>query len=90
MDGQEGEAPWHNISCDAGCQYTTSDEASIGRYLAALPASMQSRYDMACIENSANAFCRITMKSNPAKGGYLMVLLVSGRPTPASLTRLSR
>jgi hypothetical protein len=51
---------------------------------------MQNRFDIACIQNMASAFCRLTNKENPSQGGYALVALVTGKPVPMSLQRLTR
>ena len=90
MEGKEGNAPWKNISCDAGCDYRASSSSEAERYLASFPAGMHNRFDIACIQNTANAFCRLTNKENPSKGSYALVALVTERPVPLSLQRLTR
>jgi hypothetical protein len=88
MEGKSPDQAWHDISCDTRCELTRSDAGSITRFTSALPATMQGKFDLTCIENVAGAFCRLTRKDNPAKGGYMMVALVAGSPVPMSLRRL--
>lgn len=90
VEGKEGAAPWKNISCDRGCEYRTSTSGETSSYLAALPTAMAPRFDMGCIQNNANAFCKLARKGDPAIGGYLFIALVSGKPVSMSLTRLIR
>lgn len=91
MEGKESEskAPWKNISCDTGCEYRTSTSVERNTYLVSLPANMQNRFDISCIQNMASAFCKLTKKDNPAKGGYVFIALVTGKPVPMSLQRLT-
>ncbi|MEO7886521.1 hypothetical protein [Polaromonas sp.] len=88
MEGKEGDAPWKSISCDRACEYRTSTENETTSYLGAFPAEMQGQFDMACIQNVANAFCRVTRKDNPSIGGYAFVALVTGTPIPMTLIRV--
>jgi hypothetical protein len=92
MEGKDAEstAPWKNISCDSGCEYRVTSAAERATYLAAFGAETQGQFDLWCIQNMANAFCRITNKNDSSKGGYVLVALVTGRPTPISLKRLTR
>lgn len=85
---KESTDPWKNISCDAGCDYRASTMAESMLYLNVFPGEMPKKYEIACIQNMANAFCRLTMKSNPQKGGYALVALVTGKPVPITLQRL--
>lgn len=90
MEGKEGDGTWKNISCDTGCEYKASSSTDVEKYLASFPAEMQNRFDISCIQNMANAFCRLTKKDNPSTGGYALVGLVTGKPVPLSLQRLTR
>ena len=90
MEGREGSAAWKNISCDSGCDYRMSSTAERAAYLAVFPGEMQKRFDIACIQNVANAFCRLTKKDDSSKGGYALVALVTGKPEPLSLKRLTK
>lgn len=86
---KEPTDPWKNISCDAGCDYRASTAAESRGYLSVFPGEMPKKFEIACIQNKANAFCRLTMKSNPQKGGYALVALVTGKPVPMTLQRLA-
>lgn len=92
MEGKEKGtlAPWKNISCDTGCEYRASTNAELKTYLLSFPGDMQTRFDISCIQNMANAFCRLTKKDDPSKGGYSLIALVTGKPMPMSLQRLTR
>jgi hypothetical protein len=92
MEGKEKEisAQWKNISCDTGCEYRTSTNAEQEVYLASFPEDISSRFDIACIQNIASAFCRYTKKNDASKGGYALIALVTGKPVPISLQRLTR
>jgi hypothetical protein len=89
MEGKEGDAPWKSISCDRGCDYRGSTANETTSYLGVFPAEMQGQFDMACIQNIANAFCRLTRKDNPSLGGYVFVALVTGTPIPMTLIRVA-
>lgn len=88
--GKDSNAPWKNISCDTGCEYRASTISEHGAYLASFPGGMPKQFDIACIQNMANAFCRLTNKNDASKGGYALIALVTGTPVPMSLQRLTR
>lgn len=88
MEGRKGEEPWKDISCGEACALRTSADAETAAFLAAFPAGMQQDMDIACIQNTASAFCRLTRKSDPKKAWYAMVALVTGKPIPVPLRRL--
>lgn len=92
MEGKKEEpnAPWKNISCDTGCEYRVSTNAEEEEYLASFPGDMLSRFEISCIQNIAGAFCRLTKKNDSSKGGYALIALVTGKPIPMSLQRLTR
>lgn len=92
MQGKEKEAkaPWKNISCDTGCEYRASTNVEQEKYLASFPGDMSNRFDISCIQNIAGAFCRLTNKNDASKGGYALIALVTGKPIPMSLQRLTR
>jgi hypothetical protein len=92
MEGKEKEstAPWKNISCDKGCEYRVSTNSEQETYLTSFPGDMPKQFDISCIQNMANAFCRLTKKNDTSKGGYALIALVTGKPIPMSLQRLTR
>ena len=91
MEGKNApSSPWKNISCDGGCEYRESIISEQEAYLASFPSDMQKHFDIACIQNMANAFCRLTKKNDASKGGYALIALVTGEPVPMSLQRLTR
>ena len=90
MEGKNGPALWKDITCDGGCEYRIPTPNEIASYFKVLPSGMAVSFNMACIKNNANAFCRVTKKENPAQGGYVLFALVTGKPVPMSLTRLTR
>jgi len=92
MEGKENgsNAPWKNISCDKGCEYRASTKVEKDTYLSLFPNNMQKRFDISCIQNVANAFCRLTKKNDSSKGGYALIALVTKKPVPMSLRRLTR
>lgn len=92
MEGKEkdSKAPWKNISCDTGCEYRASSKIEHKTYLALFPTITQKQFDISCIQNIANAFCRLTKKNDSSKGGYTLIALVTKKPVPMSLRRLTR
>ena len=89
MEGKDKGMPWKNISCDTGCEYRASTITERETYLASFPADMPKQFDISCIQNIASAFCRLTKKDDPSKGGYAFIALVTGKPVPMSLQRLA-
>jgi hypothetical protein len=91
MEGKETASTesWKSISCASGCEYRLTSNSERDLYLATFPVEMQKQFDMSCIQNMANAFCRLTNKNDPSKGGYVLVALVTGKPTAVSLKRLT-
>lgn len=87
MEGKIGNAPWKDISCEQSCQYQPTDAQAAASYL---PPAMRENYDISCINNIAQAFCRYTLKSNPGQGGFVVVGLVTAQPTPILLRRISK
>lgn len=85
-EGRKPGADWINISCDSGCEYRASTEPEIQSYF---PADWRANTRISCIQNMAQAFCRYTAKEDKMKGGYVMIALVTGRPIPIFLRRVS-
>jgi len=92
MEGKEKgpNAAWKNISCDSGCEYRRSTKIEHDIYLSLFSENIQKRFDISCIQNIANAFCRLTKKNDSSKGGYTLIALVTKKPVPMSLRRLTR
>jgi hypothetical protein len=88
MEGREVPAPWKIISCDTGCEYRASIHEEEDKYLSYFPKSIQNTFSIACIQNMAQAFCRVSKKDNLSQGGYALIALVTGTPIPISLQRL--
>jgi hypothetical protein len=84
MEGKDGPtAPWKNISCDAGCEYRSSTYSEREAYLTSFPGDMPGQFEIACIQNMVNAFCRLTKRDDASKGGAMHLSLWS----PKSLCR---
>jgi hypothetical protein len=86
MEGKKASGGWENISCTQGCQYKPTPSQDAASFL---PIAMRQSYDMACIQNIAQAFCRYSLKSNASQGGYVVVALVTGKPTPILVQRVA-
>ncbi|MBX7133826.1 MAG: hypothetical protein K1X67_14225 [Fimbriimonadaceae bacterium] len=91
VDGKwvmEGKRPtaanWENISCEVGCEYRQLSESE-ARSL--FPADWQANMEFSCIRNMAQAFCRYSAANDQTKEGYIVVALVTGRPTPIFIRR---
>ena len=84
MEGKKATDPWKNISCEKGCDYRKTTINEIATYF---PADWMANSDIACIQNVAQAFCKVSKKDNPAKVLHLVIALVTGKPTPMFLRR---
>jgi hypothetical protein len=91
MEGRETTSTevWKNISCDSGCEYRVTSSSERDGYLATFPPETQKQFNMSCIQNIAGAFCRLWNKTDASKVGYVLVALVTGKPTALSLKRLT-
>ena len=85
-EGKKSGSTWANISCDTGCEYRASSESEIQSYF---PADWRANSQISCIQNIAQAFCRYTATQDPTKGGHLIISLVTGRPIPVFVRRVS-
>lgn len=88
--GKEPTDSWKNIICDSGCEYRVSTNLEQEAYLSSFPGDMPKQFNIACIQNMASAFCRLTKKNDASKGSYALIALVTGKPVPMSLQRLTR
>lgn len=86
MEGKEATSPWKNITCDKGCDYRKTTKNEIATYF---PSDWIANSDIACIQNLAQAFCKVSEKDNPAKVLHLVIALVTGKPTPMFLRRVN-
>lgn len=92
MEGKNKDSAdaWKNISCDTGCEYRASTVSEQAAYLAVFPGDIPKQFNIECIQNIASAFCRLTNKNDASKGSYALIALVTGKPVPMSLQRLTR
>lgn len=84
MEGKQPGGAWNVISCAQGCGYETVSQAEAKSFL---PATMSGKFQIDCIKNMAQAFCRYTPLAEPTQVGYVVVALVTGRPLPIFLQR---
>lgn len=89
MEGKTPEGSWKSLSCDRGCELRASTAEEADAYLAAFAPTLREHTTLACIQNTAAAFCRLTKNEAPSKVGYVYVALVTGRPIPMPLQRLA-
>ncbi|MDE2421766.1 MAG: hypothetical protein KGO49_11380 [Gammaproteobacteria bacterium] len=75
---------WKDLSCDAGCAYRTSTDTDVNGFF---PADWLARFDIACIQDIAQAFCRVSPKGDPSKNIHMIIALVTGKPIPLYLKR---
>ena len=84
MEGKKPTTGWENISCEVGCEYRQLSDSE-ARSL--FPENWQTNMEFSCIKNIAQAFCRYNAADDPAKEGYIVVALVTGRPIPIFIRR---
>lgn len=85
----EGKLPnrdWESVGCGAGCTYRTTTSEEVISYF---PQRWLEQANIECIQNRAQAFCRYDSKSAPPSTGYLILALVTGKPTPIKLKRVN-
>jgi hypothetical protein len=86
MYGKKPGARWQNITCDNGCEYQKATDDDVQSYF---PATFRDKVDIACIKNTAQAFCRYTPKVNPDnKIAHMVIALVTGNPIPMFLRQV--
>jgi len=86
-EGKLPDGSWKNVSCDTGCDYRTSSPSEA---LAYMPPVMRDTTDISCIQNVAQAFCKYSQKNAPQSGGYVIIALVTGKPLPMFVQRVSK
>ena len=85
MEGKEPGSEWKDISCTTGCAYRPVPQAEAKSYL---PPAMSQSYDIDCIKNIAQAFCRYSSIAQPNQGGHVVVALVTAPPQVILLRRV--
>ena len=83
--GKLPQKEWTSISCGAGCGYVDSTDEQVRAYF---PPRVLASTDVTCIQNIAQAFCRLQSKSAPQRVIHAIVALVAGRPIPVLLRRV--
>ena len=76
---------WKNVPCDPGCEYRDSSAKEIQAYF---PPSFREQYEVACIQNIAQAFCRFIPNNDRRSRGYIFIVLVTGKPFPVRTRRV--
>lgn len=79
---------WKNVSCDVGCEYRKSLKAEIDLYKSLLSKQISGNLQVACIQNIAQAFCRVIKHDDHTRAMYMMVALVTKQPVLMGLKRL--
>jgi len=85
MEGRMGDEDWHDISCDQGCDYRSSQDADVAKWF---PETWRNAFAISCIHNVAQAFCRIEAPDQSGSRVYLVLALVTGQPIPLRLARV--
>lgn len=86
MEGKKPGSSWQSISCAKECDYRKTSDIEINTYF---PSDWRANTDIACIQNTAQAFCRFSQKINPTKVGYVVIALVTGKPIPMFIKRVN-
>jgi hypothetical protein len=69
---------------ERGCEYASATPEQAKSYP---PPTMRQRISIACIQKSAQAFCKHAGRANPYQGGRVVMGLVTNPPTPAPVRR---
>lgn len=87
--GKDNDASdWKNISCDQGCEYKYSTQEELDMYMYFIFGERKNEFEIACIQNKANAFCKFQQKSTMSQF-YALIALVTARPIPIFLKKLN-
>lgn len=88
LDGKKDGGDWYPVCRANGqCQLRDSSDADIAKLFAQAPSSLHQEFEIGCIQNIAQAICRLTQKGGD-ETHYLMFALVTGQPIPIELKRL--
>lgn len=87
IEQRNSDGSWKNVTCDDGCQLKDSSPAEMERFL---PAAIRAKYDFQCVNNKAFAFCYYQLNDNPRQGGHALIGLVTAKPQPIWLKKLSQ
>ena len=88
MEGRAVPDVWKNISCDAGCEYRKSRNEEIDLYKSLLSKQIPGKLRVLCIQNIAQAFCRVMKVDDDKRAMYMIVALVTKQPVLMGLKRL--
>ncbi|MBV7433884.1 hypothetical protein KRX19_02500 [Cardiobacteriaceae bacterium TAE3-ERU3] len=88
LDGKRGDEGWQPVCrAEGNCRLRDSSSADIATLFAKAPDDMCKEYDITCIQNIAQAICRLDGKNGDDKI-YLMFALVTGKPIPIELRKV--
>lgn len=76
---------WKNVTCERDCILHISAKSEINNFV---PQDVLANYTYECIHNSAFAFCAYGPTGNINKDNYVLIALVTKRPTPVYLKKL--
>ncbi len=73
LEGKNSKKPeWENITSHECCKLHDSKLEDIRKYFT---SDWFEKFDITCVENKGNAICHLTLKNNPQKGIYAVVML---------------
>jgi len=78
MEGKQPASNWVNISCGEACNYKVTSPKKINKMFS---GKFKTDFNLNCIHNKAQAFCRYRNKSDDKQIGYLIAALVTKKPT---------
>lgn len=92
VDGKwlaEGRFPgqeWMDISCGPQCSYRPSRAADVQSFF---PPDWLEHARISCIQNIAQAFCRLESRDETASPNYMVVVLTQKSPIPVFVRKIS-
>ncbi|MBC5767688.1 hypothetical protein [Ramlibacter albus] len=84
------DGKWVMVENDKGAtDFRTSSNKELLELVHSFPGDIPLLFEIACIQNAGQAFCRLNKKDDPTKVGYALVRLATGEPIAQSLRRLT-
>ncbi|MDD2775163.1 MAG: hypothetical protein PHU06_04335 [Gallionella sp.] len=78
---------WESVACENDCILNISSTADIEKFI---PQDVLAKQKFECIQNTAFAFCHYQLIENTQRAGYVMIALVTQRPTPIPLKKVGQ
>jgi hypothetical protein len=86
VEQQNPDGSWNNVTCEHDCLLRESTSQDIKRFF---PSSTLAHLSPSCVNNTAFAFCNYTAQASSQEKGYIFIALVTPKPTPMRLKKLS-